>query len=100
MMDHRLLKRGQIGLALLLLSSTPLSHAEGGIHYRWTNNNGGTVYSDRPPPMGVDYEVVSSDSGLKRVVNGEEGAVPLEVDPSPGNDFEYEPEARTKFLPV
>ncbi|EEB77534.1 hypothetical protein GPB2148_1267 [marine gamma proteobacterium HTCC2148] len=57
-------------------------------HYRWLNERGFTVYSDRPPPEGVDYEVVSSGSNLKRVVDGDTGAVPLEVEPSAGNEFQ------------
>ena len=40
-------------------------------HYRWTDKKGGTVYSDRPPPSGVDYEVVNNSTGLKRVLDGE-----------------------------
>ena len=88
MMNNRLLKRGQVGLALLLLSITPLSIAKGDAHYRWTNERGATVYSDRPPTFGVDYEVVSSGAGLKRIVDGDEGAVPLEVNPRPDNDFD------------
>ncbi|MEH6587754.1 MAG: DUF4124 domain-containing protein [Halioglobus sp.] len=88
MTDHRLFRHAQIGLALLLLSSTTFSSAEGDTHYRWTNERGGTVYSDRPPAFGVDYEVVSSGTGLKRIVDGDEGAVPLEVNPTPGNDFD------------
>ena len=56
--------------------------------YRWLNSRGVPVYSDRPPPAGVDYEVVSTTSTLKRVVSAEEGAVPLEIQPTAGNDFE------------
>ncbi|MBT5005843.1 MAG: DUF4124 domain-containing protein, partial [Halieaceae bacterium] len=44
------------------------------IHYRWLNERGFTVYSDRPPPEGVNYEVVSSESNLKRMVDGDTGA--------------------------
>jgi hypothetical protein len=58
------------------------------IHYRWLNERGFTVYSDRPPPEGVNYEVVSSESNLKRMVDGDTGAVPLEVVPSASNEFQ------------
>jgi len=33
--------------------------------YRWTNAEGEAVYSDRPPPAGTDYEVVSGKIGLQ-----------------------------------
>ena len=57
-------------------------------HYRWIVDRGNPVFSDRAPPKGVDYEVVSAGSGLKRLVDAEEGAVPAEVEPRVGNEFE------------
>jgi hypothetical protein len=50
-------------------------------HYRWSNERGEPIYSDRPPPKGTDYEVISSSSRLKRSVSAEEGAVPPELTP-------------------
>jgi len=43
-------------------------------HYRWVDGQGETVYSDRPPPAGTDYEIVSSASGHARAVSAREGA--------------------------
>jgi hypothetical protein len=61
------------------------------------NDRGDPVYSDRPPPKGIDYEVVSTDSGLKRQVSGSEGAVPRENHPRVGNEFKaVESEAKSK----
>ena len=57
-------------------------------HYRWQNEQGEAVYSDRPPPKGVDYEVLSTGSSFKREVSGEEGAVPLSTDSTPSNQFD------------
>ena len=62
------------------------SYAENA-HYHWNNERGESVYSDRPPPEGVDYEVVSTSSSFKRSVTSDEGAVPLETEPSAGNTF-------------
>lgn len=57
-------------------------------YYRWKDERGRLVVSDRPPPdEGVDYEVVSPDSTLIRRVMPGQGAVPPEVDPRPGNEF-------------
>ena len=85
---HSIFRTGAgVGLGTLLLASSIGLQADT-IHYRWTNEKGGTVYSDRPPPEGVSYEVVASESGLRRQVDGTEGAVPLEVQPTPSNDFE------------
>jgi hypothetical protein len=57
-------------------------------HYRWTDERGYPVHSDRPPPKGVDYEVITTGSSLVRQVEAEEGAVPAEIVPRVGNDFE------------
>ena len=57
-------------------------------HYKWINERGEPVYSDRPPPKGVDYEVVSTQSSFKRIVSGDEGAVPLETESRVGNEFD------------
>lgn len=56
--------------------------------YRWLDDRGNPVYSDRPPPIGTNYEVISSHSSLKRVVPAERGAVPPEVTPRVGNEFQ------------
>ncbi len=57
-------------------------------HYRWIDKSGNPVHSDRPPPKGVDYEVVSSGTNLVRKVSSEEGVVPAETKPSVGNQFD------------
>lgn len=57
-------------------------------YYRWLNDRGQPVHSDRPPPQGVDYEVVSTGSKFRRAVASDEGAVPLETTPTPGNQFD------------
>lgn len=56
--------------------------------YRWKNERGNPVNSDRPPAAGIDYEVISTGSSLVRRVDADEGAVPLEVTPTPSNEFE------------
>ena len=78
--------------ALILAIAVPMltgSFANAGQNvYRWTDDRGNPVNSDRPPPQGVDYEVISTSSSMVRPVDAEEGAVPLKVKPSPSNDFE------------
>jgi hypothetical protein len=56
-------------------------------YYRWLDVRGNPIVSDRPPPAGTDYEVVSTQSTLKRAVDANEGAVPLAINPTPGNEF-------------
>ena len=73
-------------LAILALSS--LSASAGKNHYRWMDERGNPVHSDRPPPKGIDYEVISTGSNMVREVDGEVGAVPPEVEPTVGNEFE------------
>lgn len=49
----------------------PLSQAEKG-YYKWKNSRGNPQHSDRPPPAGVEYTYVSTETGLKRRVAAEE----------------------------
>lgn len=80
--------RNNLKLACFLLVTTGAIDSIADNQYRWLNSRGEPIYSDRPPPAGVDYEVVSTTSTFKRVVSAEEGAVPLEVEPSAGNNFD------------
>jgi len=90
---HRTL---QLALCATLLLGGTTSFGEE-VYYRWINERGFPMLSDRPPPKGIDYEVVSTGSSFKRPVEAAEGAVPREVEPSPGNDFKQEAVAETKI---
>ena len=59
-----------------------------GTYYRWLDERGTPVNSDRPPPAGTPYDVISTTSKLKRQVGAGEGAVPATVEPTVGNEFE------------
>ena len=79
-----------------IVGLSSLNAIAGTNHYRWTDDRGHPVHSDRPPPKGVDYEVITTGSNLTRQVEAEEGAVPAEVEPRVGNDFEQiDPKAKT-----
>jgi hypothetical protein len=54
-------------------------------YYRWVDESGNTLHSDRPPPSGVNYEVVSTDSGLMRPAQNSQGAVSGKLESKPGN---------------
>ena len=56
-------------------------------YYRWIDDKGRPVYSQTPPPKGVDYTVESTTSKAVRKVSGQEGAVPAETAPTVGNEF-------------
>lgn len=64
-------------ITFLLLGSLALaaSGQAASNHYRWKDAQGKTVYSDRPPPTGINYEIVSSSSPNTRAVDTEEGAM-------------------------
>lgn len=88
-------QRGDVGvkillrLAVVLAIASPAAQfaAAGDTYYRWLDSRGNPVHSDRPPPSGTPYEVVSTGSTLKRIVTPDEGAVPKEVKPRVGNEF-------------
>jgi len=90
----------QTGLAvaaLLVLALAGLSAHASSTYYRWQDARGNPVHSDRPPPAGTPYEVISTGSNLMRKVGADEGAVPATIEPTVGNDFEP---VKTKAEPV
>ena len=86
-----LLKRatitGALILATALLTLSIFGAHAGEVVYRWKDPEGNQVNSDRPPPQGTDYEVVSTSSSFVREVDSEEGVVPLKVEPTADNEF-------------
>ena len=72
----------------VIFALSSFSVSAGKNHYRWIDDRGNPVHSDRPPPKGVDYEVISTGSTLSRPVSADEGAVPAEIKPRVGNEFE------------
>lgn len=79
-------------LVVLLLFAGLSAPSFAEVHYRWIDERGQPVHSDRPPPAGVDYEVISPGSGLKRPVEGQQGAVPADLSPTVSNEFEPVPQ--------
>ncbi len=78
-----------LGISVLLVSVwMPSAHA--GTFYRWQDDRGNQVHSDRPPPTGIDYEVINTGSNMVRKVNAEQGAVPATTQPTPSNEFTTE----------
>lgn len=84
----QVLRKGLQGSLIVLMAAGSLQVGAADSYYRWLDSRGNPVHSDRPPPAGTDYEVISTRSGLKRVVPGDEGAVPRVVVPSVGNQFD------------
>ncbi len=74
--------------ATAILGMTTLQASAGETYYRWLDDRGNPVHSDRPPPKGVDYEVVTTGSSMVREVEGDQGAVPPELESKPGNEFD------------
>lgn len=80
-----------LGAASLLLAMAGTQALAGTTYYRWLDDRGNPVHSDRPPPKGIDYEVVSTGGDFKRVVPAETGAVPKETEPTVTNNFQKKP---------
>lgn len=75
--------------ALLLAVASTQSVGADQTYYRWKDDQGKLVVSDRPPgDLNTEYEVVSQGSAFVRRVRPGEGAVPPETQPRPGNQFE------------
>ena len=74
--------------AFIVAAGTGFSAHAGSTYYRWQDDRGNPVHSDRPPPSGTSYEVITTGSSLVRQVDAEEGAVPATTEPTVSNDFE------------
>ncbi|MEE4145035.1 MAG: DUF4124 domain-containing protein [Halieaceae bacterium] len=69
------------GLVLLTLSGFPAQ--AGGKYYRWVDDTGTTVNSDRPPPAGVKYEAISGTPSFMYAEEEAESAPVPEDQPAP-----------------
>lgn len=79
----------RLGLLVLLGLLSATINATTDTYYRWKDDKGKLVVSDRPPKdSAIEYEVVSQRSNLMRRVLPGEGAVLPEVTSRPGNEFE------------
>ncbi|MFT4824661.1 MAG: hypothetical protein ACJASY_004163 [Halioglobus sp.] len=70
--------------------------AEGNSYYRWSDTEGNPVHSDRPPPAGTNYEVVSTGSSKVRQVSSAEGAVAPVSDTRKDDEFDGFEESKTE----
>lgn len=68
----------------------------GNSYYRWTDATGNPVHSDRPPPAGTNYEVVSTGTSKVRKVSSSEGAVAPVSDTSKEDEFDGFEESKTE----
>ena len=57
------------GLTVLLLTTACVAANASDTFYRWEDARGNPVNSDRPPPAGTPYEVISTESSMVRRVN-------------------------------
>lgn len=78
---------GLCGAVAVVLSTVSVQAYADNTYYRWADDRGNPVHSDRPPPEGINYEVVSTGSSMVRKVTADEGAVPAEIESRPGNEF-------------
>lgn len=90
-------------LAAFICAATAVSSlAQGsGTYYRWDDERGRPVVSDRPPQDdSISYDVISPSTSLVRRVDPGEGAVPAEIKPRPGNEFEQVDTAQEELVVV
>lgn len=83
-------RQGALALALSLglVAGLGATAQAADSYYRWKDERGNLVVSDRPPATAIEYEVFSTGSNRFRRVAPGEGAVPPETRSRPGNRFE------------
>ncbi len=64
--------------ACLATGMNILNAAAGEVYYRWVDERGNPTHSDRPPPKGIDYEVITTGSNFKREVDARTHAAVLD----------------------
>ena len=52
-------------------------------YYKWTDSRGNTQHSDRPPPVGVEYEFVSTQGGFGRRASESPADAPMSTSGAP-----------------
>jgi len=68
------------------VATCSLESGAGDTQYRWENEQGEAVYSDRPPPAGIEYQTTDTHPGLNYVEPDEP------VAESPGEESTGNPE--------
>lgn len=56
----------------LALTASSLTALAGTNYYRWIDEQGNTIHSDRPPTNGTDYEVVRSGARFESAITDNE----------------------------
>jgi hypothetical protein len=72
------------GSLLLFLAAVGIEAAASDTFYRWQDERGNQVNSDRPPPAGTPYEVISTESSMVRRVNTADAPAGAGADPGDG----------------
>lgn len=71
---HQRYKRFCAITLLTVTAASASTFAAGTIYYRWIDEQGNTIHSDRPPPTGTEYEEVNAGEGFSYTIPHEEGA--------------------------
>ena len=75
-----------LAAAVCLIGAASLNAGAGETYYRWLDPQGNPVNSDRPPPAGVDYEVIAVGPNLMSRVTREPAESPAPVPTSGGEE--------------
>jgi hypothetical protein len=78
---------------VVLVFSGSFANAAGQVVYRWTDEQGNQVNSDRPPALGVEYETISTSSSMVHTVEPDNSAAPPTVNPEEGKETAASPVA-------
>lgn len=78
-----------IGGLIITLVSLSVA-AAGNSYYRWIDDRGNPVHSDRPPAENIEYEIISNGSRSLRKVAPKTEAAPAQVKPQAQNTADIE----------
>jgi hypothetical protein len=76
-------------MSLLLPSISALAAAS---YYRWVDDTGNTIMSDRPPPPGIEYKTISATMGTTHSAPAQSKDSEKSPDATRGEEFEAVPQ--------
>jgi hypothetical protein len=76
------IRRCAIAATLSLMACSGSSIGASDTYYRWNDASGNPVNSDRPPPVGVEYDVITTNTIVPAEVEDDIGAQSANPDPT------------------
>ena len=93
------LRRCAIAATLALMAYSASSIGAGDTYYRWLDATGAPVNSDRPPPAGIEYDVITTNTNEMVNERTAEAGLPENATASPDSDTRQQSTSKQTSAP-